>query len=94
MSQTDGIGKAPSGDNFSATQDVQLRTILAISEVASELEDQDQQYQIEMIERMLTNLIYDGDIAPPRNYVVHYIDAMDPDEFMTRVEARIQDGMS
>lgn len=88
------IGQPPTGGNFSATQDVQLRTILAISETASEIQGQDQQYQIEMVERMLTDLIFDGDMAPPRNYVVHYIDAMNPDEFMTKVEARIQENMT
>jgi hypothetical protein len=87
------IGTPPAGGK-SQTQDVQLRTILAISEVASEIEGQDQQYQIEMLERMLTDLIFDGDIAPPRNYVRHYVDAMDPDEFMTLVEGRIQENMT
>jgi hypothetical protein len=87
------IGTPPSGGK-SQTQDVQLRLILAVSETASELEGQDQQYQIEMIERMLANLIYEGDLAPIRNYVVHYINAMDPDEFMTQLEGRIEEHLT
>jgi hypothetical protein len=88
------IGQPPAGGNFSATQDVQLRTILAISEVASELEGQDQQYHIEMVQKMLSDLIYDGDMAPPINYVKHYVDAADPDDFMAVVDRKIQEDMT
>lgn len=88
------IGKPPTGGNFSATQDIQLRTILAFSEEGSELKGQDQQYHIEMTQLMLSDHIHEGELRPLSYYVTHYLDSVENvDEFLSRVENRIQDGL-
>jgi hypothetical protein len=89
------IGTPPTGGK-SQTQDVQLRIILGTSLQASELEGQDPQYHIELIQRMLQDLIHEGDLATPiSNYIRHYINGIESDndeevaDFLRKVDSRI-----
>ena len=94
MSQSDGIGKAPSGGNFSATQDVQLRIIHTILEVVGEIEDREDGYILEMIQAMLADMIYEGDINDPMTYVRRYLSTSIEEEempgFMVEVMRRVE----
>jgi hypothetical protein len=91
-----GIGHPPTSGNFSATRDVQLRIIYTILDEVSEIENREDGYVVEMAQQMLADLIYEGDINDPMTYIRHYLgtsmEESEMDEFLAKVNRRVQEG--
>lgn len=84
----------PKTPNLAATRDVQLRLVVAFSGTLCDLEGQDRDMVLQGVEKMLDDIICEGDLAKIETYVRSFCDVMDnPGSESLAIEAAIWERM-